>query len=58
MKNYFAILNYCVYLHPHYQNAGVVELVDTPDLGHSEIKTVKIFKCGRGGIGRHVRLRI
>jgi hypothetical protein len=38
--------------------AGVVELVDTLDLGHSEIKTVKILKCGRGGIGRHVRLRI
>ena len=39
-------------------NAGVVELVDTLDLGHSEIKNVKILKCGRGGIGRHVRLRI
>ena len=39
-------------------NAGVVELVDTLDLGVRQIKVHKILKCGRGGIGRHARLRI
>ena len=39
-------------------NAGVVKLVDTLDLGFNLIISVKKIKCRRGGIGRHVRLRI
>ncbi len=40
------------------REAAVMELVDMLDLGLSLIISVKILKCGRGGIGRHVRLRI
>ena len=32
--NFFEVYKYCVYLHPYFK-AGVVELVDTLDLGSS-----------------------
>ncbi len=38
--------------------AGVVELVDTLDLGIKQEKIYFFSKSGCGGIGRHARLRI
>jgi hypothetical protein len=55
--NFFEVYKYCVYLHPHFK-AGVVELVDTLDLGSSAARCESSSLSARTSKYKKLRMQI
>ena len=55
--NFFEVYKYCVYLHPYFK-AGVVELVDTLDLGSSAARCESSSLSARTSKYKKLRMQI